>query len=759
MKEETMQVARDEKPPEAGPSSNHALDRTVLPFPAFAEIRKRNGRLVPFDAAKITAAIAKAGGATAEFDEATARSLCTRVLLLAHDIFQSDTPSVEEIQDLVEEVLLGSSFKKTAKAYIIYRDQRARVRELTCKADLTLIDNYLDRLDWQVNENSNMSYSLQGLNNYVSGEISKTYWLNKLYPTEVREAHELGALHLHDLGTLAPYCVGWDLQDLLAQGFRGVAGKAESGPARHLRTALGQIANFFYTLQGEAAGAQAFSSLDTLLAPFIRYDGLSPVEVKQALQEFVFNLNVPTRVGFQTPFTNVSLDLQPPKSLATQPVIIGGTAQSETYGEFQKEMDEFNRAFLEVLCEGDAAGRAFTFPIPTYSITPDFDWDNPLLEPLWKATARYGIPYFANFISSDMSPDDTRSMCCRLRLDLRALERRGGGLFGANPLTGSIGVVTLNMPRLGLLAEDEEDFLWRLDQLMDIAKSSLETKRTVLERFTEANLYPYSKFYLRDVKARHGGYWGNHFSTIGLVGMNEACESLLRADIGSPEGLAFATRVLDHMRYRLAGFQRETEHLYNLEATPAESAGYRLARLDARLAQTARQSAPAPDSAAGARGADTEGGDSVATYTNSTQLPVDYTDDVFRALDLQDPLQRRYTGGTVFHVFLGEALPDPPAVKAFVRTVCATYALPYFTVSPTYSICAQHGYIAGEQATCPECGRATEVYSRVVGYLRPVSQWNRGKQAEFRARREFDMVVAKSERQPGPKRSSGGKRP
>ncbi|MBN1630193.1 MAG: ribonucleoside triphosphate reductase, partial [Thermoleophilia bacterium] len=480
-------------------------EAAVLPFPAFDEIRKRDGRQVQFDAGKITVAIAKAGAATGEFDETVARRLCTRVVLLAHDVMGAEIPSVEGIQDLVEDVLLASPFKKTAKAYIIYRDQHARVRELTRKADLDLIDNYLEKLDWQVNENSNMAYSLQGLNNYVSGEISKTYWLNKLYPPEVKQAHESGALHLHDLGTLAPYCVGWDLQDLLRCGFRGVAGKSESAPARHFRTALGQIANFFYTLQGEAAGAQAFSNLDTLLAPFIRYDGLSQKEVKQALQEFVFNLNVPTRVGFQTPFTNVSLDLHPPRSLANQPVIIGGEPQDESYGGFQAEMDRFNQAFLEVLTEGDARGRAFTFPIPTYSITREFDWDNPCLEGLWKATARYGIPYFANFVNSDMSPDDARSMCCRLRLDVRALERRGGGLFGANPLTGSIGVVTINMPRIGRLADDEEDFLWRLDHLMEVAGSSLETKRKVLERFTEANLYPYSRFYLRDVKARYDG--------------------------------------------------------------------------------------------------------------------------------------------------------------------------------------------------------------------------------------------------------------
>ncbi|MGI5940001.1 MAG: ribonucleoside triphosphate reductase [Thermoleophilia bacterium] len=702
-------------------------------LPAFSEIRKRDGRLVPFDTAKITSAILRAGKATGEFSEDNgdvAKFLSTRVVLLARDMLGGETPTVEGVQDLVEEVLLASPYKKTAKAYIVYRDQRARVRDLTQKADLDLVDNYLDKLDWQVKENSNMAFSLQGLNNYVSSEVSRVYWLNKLYSSEIREAHESGDLHLHDLGTLAPYCVGWDLEDLLREGFRGVAGKAESRPARHLRTALGQVANFFYTLQGEAAGAQAFSSLDTLLAPFIRYDGLTYSDTKQALQEFVFNLNVPTRVGFQTPFTNISLDLRPPEGLRSRPVIIGGELQEETYGEFQAEMDQFNQALVEVLAEGDARGRAFTFPIPTYSITPDFDWDNPHLEGLWRATARYGIPYFANFVNSDMSPDDARSMCCRLRLDLRALERRGGGLFGANPLTGSIGVVTINMPRIALLADDEEDFLWRLDRLMDIARSSLDIKRKVLEQYTEANLYPYSKFYLRDAKERHGCYWHNHFSTIGLVGMNEACLNLLDADIGTPNGLAFAARVLDHMRYRLAGFQRDTGHLYNLEATPAESAGHRLACLDAVLVKKLGLSLPQDPT-------DSQIDTGPALYTNSTQLPVDYCGDVFTALDLQDGLQRRYTGGTVFHVFLGEASPDPGAVKAFVRTVCQEYSLPYFTISPTFSICADHGYLVGEQSVCPQCGKTTEVYSRVVGYLRPVSQWNDGKQAEFLKRREY----------------------
>jgi len=527
-------------------------------------IRKRDGKLAPFDARKISQAILKAGKATGEFGDDVAQTLTVRVLGVLQMIPREDLPTGEGVQNIGEETLLASPFKRTAKAYILYRDQHARNREMIHKADLDLIDSYLGQLDWRVRENSNMAYSLQGLNNYVSSEISKVYWLNKIYTPDVREAHVSGDFHLHDLGLLSAYCVGWDLRDLLASGFQGASGKAESRPAKHFRAALGQIVNCFYTLQGEAAGAQAFSNIDTLLAPFIRYDGLDYAEVKQALQEFIFNLNVATRVGFQTPFTNVTLDLQPPAALRDEAVMIGGRLQSQTYGDFQREMDAFNSALLEVLAEGDAKGRVFTFPIPTYNITADFDWDAPGLEPLWRATAKYGIPYFANFVNSDMSPDDARSMCCRLRLDLRALERRGGGLFGANPLTGSIGVVTINMPRLGHLASGENDFLNRLDRLMETARTSLETKRQVLEQFTDQGLYPYTRFYLRGVKQRFGHYWHNHFSTIGLVGMNEACLSLLGCDLGSEQGVRFAGRVLDHMRGRLQEFQQLTGRLYNL---------------------------------------------------------------------------------------------------------------------------------------------------------------------------------------------------
>ncbi len=568
-----------------------------------------------------------------------------------------------------------------------------------------------------------MGFSLQGLNYYISSENSKIYWLNKIYTADVRHAHNSGAMHIHDLGLISGYCVGWDLQELLRSGFRGVPAKVESKPAKHFRVILGQIINFFYTLQGEVAGAQAFSNFDTLLAPFIRCDGLSYNEVKQALQEFVFNINVPTRVGFQTPFTNITLDLQPPGTLANEPVITGGRIQQETYSDFQHEMNIFNQALLEVLAEGDAKGRPFSFPIPTYNITPEFDWDKPELKSLWTITAKYGIPYFANFINSDMRPEDIRSMCCRIQIDLRSLTKRAGGLFSPAPLTGSVGVVTVNMPRLGYLAANESDFFEQLGRLMEIARTSLETKRKVVEQFTEKNLYPYSKFYLRDIKKHHGGYWHNHFSTVGIIGMNEACLNLLGGDIGSPEGMAFAAQVLDYMRKKLLVFQQETENLYNLEATPAEGTAYRLAKLDKEHFGDII-CANEPEASNG----------TTPFYTNSTHLPVNYTDDIFKVLNLQDDLQTRYTGGTVLHIFLGEAAPDPQAVKTFIRKVCENYHLPYFTISPTFSVCPEHGYITGEHYKCPECDSDTEVYSRVVGYLRPVDQWNEGKQAEFNLR-------------------------
>jgi len=694
----------------------------------FEIIKKRDGRIVPFDSQKITTAIAKAGKATGEFDERTAKKLTLKVLNLAYETIDGEIPSVEEIQDIVEEVLLSSPYKKTAKAYIIYRDQHARMREVVLKEDIDLIESYLKKLDWQVSENSNMTYSLQGLNNYISSEISKVYWLNKIYPPEIRKLHMEGAFHIHDLNILSVYCVGWDLKDLLLEGFKGAPGKVESKPPKHFRSALGQVVNFFYTLQGEAAGAQAFSNFDTFLAPFIYYDRLNYEQVKQSLQEFIFNINVPTRVGFQTPFTNVTLDLKVPSFMADQPVVVGGEYQNKTYAEFQKELDMFNRAFLEVLLEGDAKGRVFTFPIPTYNITKDFDWDNPILDLLWQVTAKYGIPYFSNFVNSDMSPEDARSMCCRLRLNLRELDRKGGGLFGANPLTGSIGVVTINLPRIGYLASTEEEFFTKLKELMFFAKESLEIKRKALEYFTERDLYPYSKFYLRDIKKRFECYWKNHFSTIGIIGLNEACLNLLGENIASFGGQEFALKVLDFMRAELVSYQVETGNNYNLEATPAEGTSYRLAKID-KERYPHLICANEQEYLSGAN----------PFYTNSSQLPVNYTDDIFEALDLQDELQTRYTGGTVFHVFAGERISEIASVKNFVRKVCANYRLPYFTLTPTFSICPSHGYLAGSQENCPVCGSSCEVYSRVVGYLRPVSQWNEGKKAEFELRRNFKV--------------------
>jgi len=686
----------------------------------FKNIIKRDGRIVPFDPEKITIAIAKAGKATGEFDYETARRLTIKVLLLAEELIRDRDPHVEEIQDIVEEILLSSPYRKTAKAYIIYRDQHARMREIARQGGLELIESYLSKVDWRVKENSNMSFSLQGLNNYISSEISKSYWLHKIYPPEVRDAHTSGDLHLHDLNVLAPYCVGWDLMDLLVRGFGGVSGKVESKPAKHFRSALGQIVNFLFTLQGEAAGAQAFSNVDTLLAPFIAYDALTYKQVKQALQEWVFNLNVPTRVGFQTPFSNITLDLKVPEHLKNQAVIIGGILQESTYGEFQKEMDMFNQALFEVLTEGDAKGRVFTFPIPTINVTKDFDWDSPVVDLIMKATAKYGIPYFANYVNSDLKPEDARSMCCRLRLETKELKHRGGGLFGSNPLTGSIGVVTLNLPRIGYLSQSEDDFFERLERLMDIAKTSLEIKRKVLERFTDAGLYPYSKHYLSSVKEKAGFYWSNHFSTIGIIGMNEAIANakwLTSKGIWTEEGKSFALKVMELMREKLLYYQSETGNLYNLEATPAEGTSYRLAKIDKQKY---------PDIF-------TQGKEH-PYYTNSIWLPVGFTESIHYILDNQNELQSKFTGGTVQHIFLGEK-PEPEKLKEFIKHVFDKYTLPYISITPTFSICPECGYIEGEQAVCPKCGSECEVYSRVVGYLRPLSNWNDGKKEEFKDRK------------------------
>ena len=694
----------------------------------FEQIKKRGGRIAEFDSKKITHALIKAGEATEEFNGREAKKLTLKVLTLARDLQLDPIPEVEEIQDIVERVLLDSPFYKTAKAYIIYREQHNQIRKIAIKENVDLMESYISRMDWKVKENSNMSYSLQGLNNYISSDITAEYWLNKIYPPHVRDAHYAGDLHIHDLSLLSVYCVGWDLQDLLAEGFKGVAGKVESSAPKHFRSALGQIVNFFYTLQGEAAGAQAMSNFDTLLAPFIREDQLNYKEVKQALQEFVFNINIPTRVGFQTPFTNITMDLNVPSTLKDVPVTIGGELREDTYAGYQEEMDTLNAAFAEIMMEGDAKGRVFTFPIPTYNITEDFDWSNPNLENIWKMTGKYGIPYFSNFVNSDMDPEDARSMCCRLRLDNRELRKRGGGLFGANPLTGSIGVVTLNLPRIGYLATDEADFLARMDDLIQIAADSLSIKRKILEKFTNGDLYPYSKFYLRKIKESTGVYWRNHFSTIGILGMNEACVNFMDQGIASKDGQEFAVRVMDHIRSRIEALQVETDEIFNLEATPAEGTTYRFANMDKKKFKNIICANEEEFQ---------EGKDPF--YTNSTHLPVNYTDDLFEALELQDDLQTKYTGGTVQHLFLGEEVSDIEIVKQLVNKVSSSFRLPYFTLTPTFSVCPSHGYIAGEHAKCTTCNADTEVYSRVVGYLRPVGQWNNGKQTEFGMRKTYKV--------------------
>lgn len=691
------------------------------------KIKKRDGRIVDFDSQKIVAAIFKAGKETGEFKESQAAKLSKIVVAtLLERGFDGEIPSVEEVQDIVEETLMQEGFYKTAKAYILYREQHKTLREFKGIDSDKLVGEYLEQLDWRVKENANMAFSLQGLNNQVASTISSHYWLNKIYPKDIRQAHLGADFHIHNLQLLAPYCCGWDLKDLLARGFGGVPGKVESRPPRHLRTALGQAVNFLYTLQGEIAGAVALANFDTYLAPFIRYDRLSYPQVKQAMQEFLYWMNVPTRVGFQTPFSNLTFDLTPPGTVAQEPVVIGGTYRNESYGEFEEEMGMINKAFAEVMLEGDARGRVFTFPIPTYNITKDFNWDSPNLNLIWEMTARYGIPYFANFVSSDMKPEDIRSMCCRLRLDASQLQKRGGSLFASNPLTGSVGVVTINVARIGFLSKSRKEFFERLGHLMDLAYQSLEIKRKTMEHFTEVGLFPYARHYLDMVKERFDSYWANHFSTIGLNGVNEALVNFMGVDVASRRGRKFALKVLDFMLGKLLKYQEESSHLYNLEATPAESTTYIFAKEDKK--RFPKMIAANED--AYRRGA-------APFYSNSTHLPVSFTDDLFEALELQDELQSKYTGGTVLHGFLGESLPSGEAVKNLVNKIVKNYRLPYFTVTPTFSICVEHGYLSGEHFSCPHCARPTEVFSRVVGYLRPVNQWNLGKRAEFAERKEF----------------------
>ncbi len=693
------------------------------------KVQKRDKTKEDFNTEKIRIAIWKALTATKQGNGEKSQKVAEKVNQLVNIRFKEDEiPTVEQIQDIVEEALILEDEVEAAKAYILYREQRRRIREQEVASEQAVdrVDDYLEKLDWEVRENSNMTFSLQGMNHYGVSYIIKKYWLNKIYPKEVREANEKGLFHLHNLDTLACYCVGWDLYDLLLRGFGGVPGKIESNPPKHFRAALGQVVNFMYTLQGEAAGAVSFSNFDTLLAPFIRYDNLNYNQVEQAIQEFLYNMAVPTRVGFQCPFTNITLDLTPSDNFKDQPVIIGGEPQNETYGEFGPEMKMFVKAFYTAMIRGDKSGRPFSFPIPTINITKDFPWDDPELDKLWEASAKYGINNFANYINSEMSPSDARSMCCRLRLDLTQLNNRGGGgLFGSGSLTGSIGVVTLNLPRIGYSSKTKTEFLKKLGEAMDVAKESLEIKRKTIENYTEKGLYPYSKYYLAGVKKARGQYFANHFATIGIIGMHEALLNFLGEGINTSRGKKFALEVMDFMRERLIQYQTETGSLYNLEATPAESTAYRLAKKDKEIF---------PDII-------TNGTKKIPYYTNSTQLPVNYTDDIFEEFDLQDEIQCRYTGGTIEHIFLGEEISDIETTKKLVKKVFERYHLPFITLTPTFSICPVHGYISGKHFTCPKCTieQPCEVYSRVVGYLRPVSQWNEAKQQEFKDRKVFKI--------------------
>lgn len=667
-----------------------------------SKIIKRSGEIVAFDQDKILKAIYKAAMSVGLDDRHLAKKLTDQVVLKLNKKFHKNSiPAVEELQDIVEEVLIENKLISLAKAYILYRDQHRQLRDINQNtSDEKLMEDYLGRADWRLKENSNMSFSVQGLNNYIASSISARYWLNKMYPENIRQAHVNGDFHIHDLGLLAPYCCGWDLKDLLIRGFKGVSEKIQSNAPKHFRSALGQIVNFFYTLQGEGAGAQAFANFDTYLAPFIRYDNLSYKEVKQGLQEFMFNINVPTRVGFQTPFTNITMDVTPSPLTGEENVVIGGEVKPEKYKDFQPEMDIFNQAFAEVMIGGDSTGRVFGFPIPTYCIDKEFDWNRPCLEPVWEMTAKYGIPYFSNFVNSDMERDDARSMCCRLRLDNRELRKRGGGLFGANPLTGSLGVVTINLARLGYLSKNREEFKEKLLHLMELGKESLEIKRKIIEKFTDDHLYPYSMYYLENIYQRFGTYWKNHFSTIGINGMNEAVLNLMGKDISTSEGRAFAAEILDFMREKLMDFQNETNNLYNLEATPAEGCTYRFAKKDQQLYPGII--------CANIEAVKTKGADPY--YTNSTHLHVNFTNDIFSALDLQDDLQIKYTGGTVLHGYLGERLPDGATAKKLVKKIVENYHLPYFTITPTFSICPKHGYLSGEHKYCPKCDQA-------IGYV------------------------------------------
>ncbi len=682
------------------------------------QVVRRDGQRADFDLSRIRSAIARAGQATGEFDELEAELLTGQVLKVLSYRRADGPPNIETIQDVVEQVLITSNHLRTARSYIAYREQHARLRDQRrVLVDVgRTIDEYLNREDWRINANANQGYSLGGLILNISGKMVANYWLSHVYPPEVGQAHREGDFHIHDLDMLCGYCAGWSLRSLLMEGFNGAPGKVEAKPPKHLSSAVGQMVNFLGTLQNEWAGAQAFSSFDTYLAPYVRVDGLGYEQVKQNIQEFVYNLNVPSRWGTQTPFTNITLDWVCPEDLRDDVPVIAGEEMPFTYGELQPEMDLINRAYIEVMTQGDAKGRIFTFPIPTYNITPDFPWEHPNAELLFEMTAKYGMPYFQNFLNSDMQPNQVRSMCCRLQLDLRELLSRGNGLFGSAEQTGSIGVVTINCARLGhLYAGDSEGLKDRLGELLELARTSLEIKRKVIQRQIDAGLLPYTKRYLGSLR--------NHFSTVGVNGINECVRNFTgdTSTIADEGGQTFAAWMLDFIRERLVAFQEETGHLYNLEATPAEGTTYRLAKEDQKrfsgILQAGTPEAP--------------------YYTNSSQLPVGATDDPFAALDLQEELQRKYTGGTVFHLYLGERVPSHTQAKTLIRRVLSRYRIPYMTLTPTFSICPSHGYLVGEQPTCPTCGEACEVWTRVMGYHRPVSEFNLGKKSEYAERTPF----------------------
>ncbi|MDY7027448.1 MAG: ribonucleoside triphosphate reductase [Spirochaetota bacterium] len=690
---------------------------------------KRDGSIETYDRSRITDAIAKAIRAVRSAEDPDlAESLSQRVEEKIHDVLSgrhpNSVPAIEEIQDIVETVLIESGDAAVAKAYILYRARHESIRD-TRKLVLDInetMDGYLSRSDWRVNENANVNFSLGGLILHNSGTITANYWLKNIYTQEIAEAHRTAAFHIHDLSMFSGYCAGWSLRQLIQEGLGGVPDKISSRPARHLSTLVQQIVNFLGIMQNEWAGAQAFSSFDTYLAPFVKKDNLSFDEVTQNIQTFIFGVNTPSRWGSQAPFTNITLDWTVPPDLAGRKAVVGGEEQEFTYGDCQSEMNMINRAFIELMLAGDAEGRGFQYPIPTYNLTEDFDWDSENGKLLFEMTAKYGTPYFQNFINSDLNPGDVRSMCCRLQLDKRELRKRGGGLFGSDEFTGSLGVVTINLPRIGYLSESRVDFFHRLTNLMDLAAQSLVIKRKVIERLMEGGLFPYTRRYL--------GHLNNHFSTIGICGMNECSLNFLGKDISTREGADFAEEVLEYMRRHLSDLQEDTGDLFNLEATPAESTSYRLAKHD-------REAYPDIITS----------GDSEPFYTNSTQLPVDHTSDVFEALDHQDRLQTKYTGGTVFHAFLGEAVSDWEACRKLVKAIAYTYHLPYFTISPTFSVCPNHGYLAGEHFTCPHCGADAEVYSRIVGYYRSVRNWNRGKQEEFGIRKLFEEPAVDIEKE------------